>query len=64
LRVERTTTEPVIEYDGDINLAYMPFSHSIVTMVAVGVITLIVCVMAGRARLGLQLDWGRLAPRA
>ena len=30
--VERTMTESVVRYLGDIHLAYMPFSHSVVTM--------------------------------
>jgi membrane-bound metal-dependent hydrolase YbcI (DUF457 family) len=35
LGVEQTTTEKEVRYVGDVHLAYMPFSHSIVTMVGV-----------------------------
>jgi len=33
LGIERTTTEKEVRYVGDVHLSYMPFSHSIVTMV-------------------------------
>jgi hypothetical protein len=38
LRVERTTTEKKVRYVGDVHLSFMPFSHSIVTMVAVALL--------------------------
>ena len=31
LGVEHTTTEPIVRYVGDIHLAYMPYSHSVLT---------------------------------
>jgi hypothetical protein len=34
LGIEPTTTEPVVRYVGDINPAYMPFSHSVLTVLA------------------------------
>ncbi len=33
LGIEKTTTETEVKYVGDVHLEYMPFSHSIVTMV-------------------------------
>jgi membrane-bound metal-dependent hydrolase YbcI (DUF457 family) len=38
LRVERTTTEKEVRYVGDVHLSFMPFSHSIVTMVGVALL--------------------------
>lgn len=38
LRIERTTTEKEVRYVGDVHLSYMPFSHSIATMVGVAVL--------------------------
>ncbi|MGZ3590575.1 MAG: metal-dependent hydrolase [Thermodesulfobacteriota bacterium] len=38
LGVEQTTTEKEVRYVGDVHLAYMPFSHSIVTMVGVALL--------------------------
>ena len=35
LGIEKTTTEKEVRYVGDVHLLYMPFSHSIVTMVGV-----------------------------
>jgi membrane-bound metal-dependent hydrolase YbcI (DUF457 family) len=35
LRIEKTTTEKEVRYVGDVHLSYMPFSHSITTMVGV-----------------------------
>jgi hypothetical protein len=56
--IERTTTEPIVEYVGDIHLAYMPFSHSILTMVLAGIVAWTICLMAGRARLGAAVGLG------
>lgn len=58
LGVERTTTEPVVRYVGDIHLVHMPFSHSVASMLGVGVLLWIVLAMAGRARLGLAVAIG------
>ncbi len=38
LDIERTTTEKEVRYVGDVHLSYMPFSHSIVTMVGVALL--------------------------
>jgi len=38
LGVERTTTEKEVRYVGDVHLSYMPFSHSLVTMVGVALL--------------------------
>lgn len=58
LGVERTTTEPVVRYVGDIHLAYMPFSHSIATMLGAGALAWVVGALAGRARLGAAVGLG------
>jgi len=42
LGIERTTTENEVRYVGDVHLSYMPFSHSMVTMVGVGVLAWLV----------------------
>lgn len=56
--VERTTTEPVVRYVGDIYLAYMPLSHSVLTVVAAAMVVWVVGALAGRARLGAALALG------
>lgn len=38
LGVEQTTTEKEVRYVGDVHLSYMPFSHSILTMVGVALL--------------------------
>jgi hypothetical protein len=58
LGVERTTTERVVRYVGDIHLAYMPFSHSVATMVGAGVVAWAVGALAGRPRLGAAVGIG------
>jgi hypothetical protein len=42
LGVERTTTEKEIRYVGDIHLSFMPFSHSILTMISVALLAWLV----------------------
>lgn len=42
LGVERTTTEKEVRYVGDVHLSFMPFSHSIVTMVGVALLAWLV----------------------
>lgn len=42
LGVEKTTTEEDVKYVGDIHLSYMPFSHSIVTMVGTAILAWLV----------------------
>lgn len=58
LGVERTTTEPVVSYVGDIHLAYMPFSHSIATMLGAGALAWALGALAGRGRLGAAVGLG------
>jgi len=36
--IERTTTEKEVKYVGNIHLSYMPFSHSILTMVGMSIL--------------------------
>jgi membrane-bound metal-dependent hydrolase YbcI (DUF457 family) len=38
LGVERTTTEKEVKYVGDVHLSFMPFSHSIATMVGLALL--------------------------
>ncbi len=38
LGIERTTTEKEVRYVGDVHLSFMPFSHSVVTMVGVALL--------------------------
>jgi membrane-bound metal-dependent hydrolase YbcI (DUF457 family) len=35
LGIEKTTTEKEVRYVGDVHLSYMPFSHSVLTMIGV-----------------------------
>jgi hypothetical protein len=56
--IERTTTEPVVKYVGDIHLGYMPFSHSVVTMLGVGAAAWIGGILVKRARLGAAVGLG------
>jgi hypothetical protein len=42
LGVERTTTEKEVRYVGDIHLSFMPFSHSILTMIGVALLAWLV----------------------
>jgi hypothetical protein len=55
LGIERTTTEATVRYVGDIHLVYMPFSHSIATMVAVGLAAWLAGTLVGRSRWGLAI---------
>ena len=58
LGVERTTMEPTVRYVADIHLAYMPFSHSVATMLGVAAAAWLVACAAGRPRLGAVLGVG------
>ena len=55
LGIERTTTESELRYIGDIHLAYMPYSHSVLTVLAAAVLVWALGAGAGRARLGAIL---------
>ena len=58
LGVERTTTEPVVRYVGDIHLAYLPWSHSVITAVAAAFLVWMIAAIMGRAELGLAVGLG------
>lgn len=58
LGIERTTTEPVVRYVGDIHLVFMPYSHSVATMLGAGGVAWLVGALAGRPRLGAAVGLG------
>jgi membrane-bound metal-dependent hydrolase YbcI (DUF457 family) len=55
LGVERTSTESEVRYIGDIHLAYMPYSHSVLTVLVAAALVWSLGAGAGRARLGAIL---------
>ena len=57
LGVERTTTEPIVRYVGDIHLAYMPYSHSVLTALGAALLVWSMGAVVGRARLGAILGF-------
>jgi membrane-bound metal-dependent hydrolase YbcI (DUF457 family) len=61
LGVERTTTEPVVRYVGDIHLEFMPYSHSVGTMLAVAGLSWAGGVAFRRPRLGAAFGIGVLS---
>jgi hypothetical protein len=61
LGVEHTTTEPIVRYVGDIHLAYMPYSHSVLTALGAALLAWSMGVLAGRARLGAILGFALLS---
>lgn len=57
--VERTTTEPSVQSVADIHLAYMPYSHSVVSMLGVALLAWLVChAVLKRPRLGMAVGIG------
>jgi len=59
LGVEQTTTEKEVRYVGDVHLSYMPFSHSIVTMVGVALLAwLIISKGLSRPDIGFAVGIG------
>ncbi len=59
LGVERTTTEEEVRYVGDVHLSFMPFSHSIVTMVGVALLAwLIISRGLGLPDIGIAVGIG------
>ena len=59
LGVEQTTTEEEVRYVGDVHLSYMPFSHSIVSMVGVALLTwLIISKGLSRPDIGVAVGIG------
>jgi hypothetical protein len=61
LGVERTMTESEVRYIGDIHLAYMPYSHSVLTVLVAVVLVWSLGAAAGRARLGAILGFAILS---
>ena len=61
LGIERTTTEPVVRYVGDIHLAYIPYSHSVLTVIAAAIVVWIAGAIAGNSRLGMVIGLGILS---
>jgi hypothetical protein len=58
LGIERTTTESVVRYVGDIHLEFMPYSHSVATMVGAAILAWVVGVSLRRPRLGAAVGIG------
>jgi LexA-binding, inner membrane-associated putative hydrolase len=61
LGVEHTSTEPIVRYVGDIHLAYMPYSHSVLTALGAVLLAWSMGALAGRARLGAILGFAMLS---
>ena len=61
LGVEHTTTEPIVRYVGDIHLAYMPYSHSVLTALGAASLVWSMGALARRARLGAILGFALLS---
>jgi hypothetical protein len=58
LGIERVTTEPAVHSVADLHLAYMPWSHSAVTMLGAALLVWLLFRALGRPRLGLALGIG------
>jgi hypothetical protein len=59
LGVEQTTTENNVRYVGDVHLSYMPFSHSIMTMVGVAFLAwIIISKGLGQPDIGIAVGIG------
>jgi membrane-bound metal-dependent hydrolase YbcI (DUF457 family) len=59
LRIEKTTTEKEVRYVGDVHLSYMPFSHSITTMVGVAFLAwLIISKALNQPEIGIAVGIG------
>ncbi len=58
LGIERLTTEPAVHSVADIHLAYMPWSHSVATMLGAALLVWLLFRLLGRPRLGLALGLG------
>jgi membrane-bound metal-dependent hydrolase YbcI (DUF457 family) len=57
--VERTTTEAVVRSVADVHLSYMPFSHSVASIVLVAAVAWFICArVLGRPELGLAVGLG------
>lgn len=58
LGVERTTTAPAVHSVADIHLAFMPWSHSVTTMLGTALLVWLVVRLRGQPRLALALGLG------
>jgi hypothetical protein len=59
LGVERTTTEKEVRFVGDVHLSFMPFSHSIVTMVGLALLAwLVISEGLGLPNIGIAVGIG------
>ena len=59
LKIERTETEPVVRYVGDIHLVHMPWSHSLGTTILFAVLgALAAAAVAGRNKVAAGLAFG------
>jgi hypothetical protein len=61
LGIERTTTDAVVRDVSDIQLAYMPYSHSVATMVGAALLAALIGKAVGRPRLGVAFGFGILS---
>ena len=60
--IEKTTTEKDMKYIGDIHLSYMPFSHSILTMAGMSVLSwFVISKGLGKPGIGLAVGLGILS---
>lgn len=59
LGIEQTTTEDVVRYVGDVHLSFMPYSHSIATMLGVALLAwLIIAKGFGKPLIGIAVGIG------
>ena len=58
LGIERVTTEPEVHSVADVHLAFMPWSHSVATMLGAALLVWLLFRALGRPRLGLALGIG------
>jgi membrane-bound metal-dependent hydrolase YbcI (DUF457 family) len=59
LGIEQTTTEKEVKYVGDVHLSYMPFSHSVVTMLGVALLAwFVISKGLGLPAIGLAVSIG------
>ncbi|HEU4994086.1 MAG TPA: metal-dependent hydrolase [Gemmatimonadaceae bacterium] len=55
LGLEQTTTAPTVRYIGDVHLAHMPYSHSVLTAAAAAALVWAIGATLGHARIGMVL---------
>ena len=58
LGVEKVSTAPVVHSVADLHLDFMPWSHSVATMLGAALLVWLGCRIAGHRRLGLALGVG------